>query len=72
MVVSIQALQVLETDYFEAFHELLESEKQGTVVSVTYGLTVVVRRVFCEVDRPKKRIFGEYPSQQIQLNPILT
>lgn len=60
---------MLETYNFKSFNELLESEKQSTLISVSDDLTV--RWMLCKSNRPKKGIFGEYSSQQIKLNFIL-
>lgn len=53
-----------ETYDFEALNKLLEREKQGTLISIAYGLTVT-GRVFSEGNGPEKGIFGEDAPQQI-------
>lgn len=60
---------MLETYYLKTLHELLEGEKQSTLVPIPYYLSV--RRMFGKSNGPKKGIFGEYSPQQIQLDFIL-
>lgn len=52
-----------ETYDFEALNKLLEREKQGTLISIAYGLTNI--GMFSEGDGPEKGIFGENTPQQI-------
>jgi hypothetical protein len=60
---------VLETYYLKTLHELLEGEKQSTLVPIPNYLRA--GRMFGKSNGPKKGIFGEYSPQQIQLDFIL-
>ena len=61
---------MLETYYFQALQEFLEGKEQSTIVSTPNDLLMIIG-VLCECNRPEDRIFGEYTSQQVQLNPLL-